>query len=218
MVFKRRDKRPIWQIVTDFFYPRGGWARAYRYVKHRMHRLPDPPDRIARGIFAGVAVCFTPFFGFHFFWAVIVAKLMRGNIFAALLATFFGNPVTFPIIGALSLSLGHFMLGTTFEESANATLVAKFIAAGADFKDNFFALFTDKGADWSNLSEFYSEVYLPYLVGGLAPGVIAGTIAYYLSVPVITVYKNRRKGRLKKKLEELRKKALKKADETRSKR
>ncbi|MGB0440846.1 MAG: DUF2062 domain-containing protein, partial [Paracoccaceae bacterium] len=43
MVFKRRDRRPIWQIVLDFLWPRGGWVRAFEYVKHRVRRLPDTP-------------------------------------------------------------------------------------------------------------------------------------------------------------------------------
>ncbi|HEY9022386.1 MAG TPA: DUF2062 domain-containing protein, partial [Paracoccaceae bacterium] len=54
MVFKRRDKRPLWKIVAEFFWPRGGWTRAAQYVRHRLHRLPDTPEKIARGIFAGV--------------------------------------------------------------------------------------------------------------------------------------------------------------------
>ena len=40
--------------------------------------------------------------------------------------------------------------------------------------------------------------------GGLIPGVICATICYFLSAPVIRVYQNRRKGRLKAKFEELR--------------
>ena len=67
MVFKRRDRRPIHRVVRELLWPRGGWARAARYVRHRLHRLPDPPERIARGIFAGVFTTFTPFYGFHFF-------------------------------------------------------------------------------------------------------------------------------------------------------
>ena len=49
MVFKRRDRRSIWQILQETVYPRGGWARAASYISHRVRRLPDPPARIARG-------------------------------------------------------------------------------------------------------------------------------------------------------------------------
>ncbi len=214
MVFKRRDRRPVLQAIADFLYPRGGWSRAYLYVKHRLKRLPDPPDRIARGIFAGVLVSFLPLFGLHFVLAALLAKLMRGNMLAALLATFIGNPLTFPFIATLSLNLGHLMLGTGAFGAGEEPLGAIFADAATALKRNFVALFTDADADWSHLAAFHAEVFLPYLVGGLIPGTIAASVCYYLSVPVITAYKNRRRGRLRAKLEEIKaKKAAKKADE-----
>ncbi|MFV2053998.1 DUF2062 domain-containing protein [Aliiroseovarius sp. YM-037] len=200
--------------MADFIYPKGGWTRAYYYVQHRLHRLPDPPHRIARGIFAGVFTSFTPLFGLHFLIAAIMAKLMRGNIIAALLATFFGNPLTFPVIGTVSLNLGQWMLGTTYDHSENATLLTKFAAASREFKDNFFALFNEEDANWSHVAEFYSEVFLPYLVGGIVPGIASAMVCYYMSVPFISFYQKRRAARRIKRLEELRrKKAAKKADE-----
>ena len=60
---------------------------------------------------AGIFVCYTPFYGFHFVLAGVLAYLMRGNILAALLATFYGNPLTFPIIATVSVELGSWMLG-----------------------------------------------------------------------------------------------------------
>lgn len=212
MVFKRRDRRPIWQAVADFFYPKGGWSRAFRYVQHRLHRLPDPPHKIARGLFAGVFTSFTPLFGMHFLIAVIMAKLMRGNIMAALLGTFFGNPLTFPIIAPLCIQLGKWMLGHPFRQPDQADLLARFSAVGREIKTNIWALFTDAEPHWSSIDGFYHSLFLPYLIGGIIPGILSGVVVYYLSVPLIAVYQKRRRGRLKKKLDELRKKAAKKAD------
>lgn len=212
MVFKRRDRRPIWQAIADFFYPKGGWTRAFRYVQHRLHRLPDPPHKIARGLFAGVLTSFTPLFGLHFVIAAVSAKLMRGNIMAAILGTFFGNPVTFPIIAPLSIQFGQWMLGRPFGHPDRQDFMGKFVSAGGEFKANFWALFTDSEAHWSSMDGFYHSIFLPYLIGGIVPGIISGLIVYYLSVPLIAVYQKRRRGRLKKKLDELRKKAAKKAD------
>ncbi|WP_420861450.1 DUF2062 domain-containing protein [Algirhabdus cladophorae] len=208
-MFKRRDKRSLWQVTRDLIYPRGGWARAFSYIKHRVRRLPDPPERIARGIFAGIFVTFTPFFGLHFFLAAFLAFLMRGNIIAALLATFFGNPVTFVFIAAGSLQFGHFLLGTRPTGQGNG-LGRKFSDAGHDLWFNFTALFTDRVADWSHWSVFFKEVFYPYLIGGIFPGVLIGWLAYYLSVPLIRAYQNRRKGVLKAKIAALKDKAVKK--------
>lgn len=214
MVFKRRDKRSWIQIVLEFIYPRGGWQRAFYYMRHRVRRLPDSPERIARGIFAGVFTAFTPFYGLHFVIAALIARVMNGNMLASLAGTFFGNPLTYIPIGVVSLKVGHFLRGTEFEDEVDDSLVDKFFGAGQDLLVNFGALFTDRDADWARLSQFFDEVFLPYLVGGIVPGFIAGVVCYYLSVPVIAAYQKRRAGKIKKKLEELREKAArKKADE-----
>ncbi len=205
MVFKRRDKRPWWKVAFDLIYPKGGWGRAFRYVQHRLHRLPDPPHKISRGIWAGVFTTFTPFYGVHFLIAALIATVMQGNILAALLATFFGNPLTYVPIAVVSLKTGHWLLGTEFEV-ADQRLDEKFRDAGADLWHNFMSMFNDNVADWHGLSVFFDEVFYPYMVGGIIPGIITASICYYLAVPVIRFYQNRRKGRIKEKLAKLRKK------------
>ncbi len=212
MVFKRRDRRPIWRIVLEFFYPRGGWARAAHYVKHRLRRLPDPPHRIARGIWAGIFTTFSPFYGMHFVVAAAISWVLRGNLIAALLATFFGNPLTYLPIGLISLKTGHYLLGTEFEESEKS-LTEKFTGAGSDLWHNFTSIFSDRVADWHGLSIFYDEVFYPYLIGGLIPGIIAATIFYYLSLPLLIAYQKRRKKKLLEKIAKRREKAAQQADE-----
>lgn len=207
MVFRRRDRRPILRAIADFLYPRGGWTRAFHYVKHRMRRLPDTPERIARGIWAGVFTTFTPFYGLHFLVAAIVAVVMRGNLLAALMATFFGNPLTYVPIGVISLKTGHMILGTEFDEGAHRSFGRKFLDASHDLKQNFLTIFSDREADWQGLSLFYDQVFYPYMVGGLIPGAIAGTIAYFLSLPLIRAYKKRRRGAIKAKFEAIKAKA-----------
>lgn len=195
------------RIVGELLYPRGGWTRAFLYVKHRVRRLPDSPERIARGIWAGVFTTFTPFYGLHFVVAFVIARAMRGNIFAALMSTFFGNPLTYVPIGVISLKTGHFLLGDDFMDGEHRSFMGKFADAGGDLKDNIIALFTDRDADWHGLSVFYDEIFFPYLIGGLIPGAVAGTIAYYFSVPLIRAYQNRRRAKIKKKFEAIRQRA-----------
>ncbi|WP_417720238.1 DUF2062 domain-containing protein [Salipiger sp.] len=206
MVFKRRDRRPLWRIVLELFWPRGGWGRAARYVQHRLHRLPDPPEKIARGIFAGVFTTFTPFYGMHFVVAGLLAWILRGNIIAALLGTFFGNPLTYVPIGIAALRTGYWLLGINRHEPHHSSLLHKFTYAGGELWDNLIAWVLREPTDWSDLQIFYHEVFYPYMIGGILPGIICGLTAYYLSVPVIRAYQNRRKGALKAKLGALKKK------------
>ncbi|MDO6728014.1 MAG: DUF2062 domain-containing protein [Cognatishimia sp.] len=207
MVFKRRDKRPILQIVQEFVWPRGGWARAFYYMRHRVRRLPGSPERIARGLWAGVFSTFTPFYGLHFIVAALLSRAVQGNLLAALLGTFFGNPLSYLPIGVISLKTGHFLLGTEFEQGQERSLVGKFANAGSDLVHNFWAAFTDATMDWHGLSIFWGEVFYPYLIGGILPGIVAATVTYYLSVPVIRAYQKRRAKQIQAKFEALKIKA-----------
>ena len=189
--------------AADFVYPPGGWGRAFQYVKHRVRRLPDKPERIARGIWAGVFTAFTPFYGLHFIVAVLLARIMNGNMLAALTGTFFGNPLTYFPIGLISLQTGHFLLGTSARPGTERSFGGKFVDAGNDLYHNFFAMFTDATADWTGLAVFYHEIFFPYLVGGVLPGVITATICYYLTVPVIRADQKHRAMKIRKKFEEL---------------
>lgn len=218
MVFKRRDRRSPVQVVSELLYPRGGWTRAFHYVKHRVRRLPDSPERIARGIGAGVFASFTPFYGVHFFIAAFGARLINGNFLASLSGTFFGNPLTYVPIGVVSLQTGHFLLGTEFDEEEKQTLLDKFADAGSDLWHNCWAMFTDKTAHWHGLKVFYNEIFYPYMIGGIVPGLIAAVICYYLSVPLIRAYQQRRRAKIKAKFEAIRKKAEGRGDAIRKSR
>lgn len=183
-------------MLADLVYPRGGWSRAAYYVFHRLRRLPDPPHRIARGVAVGVFVCFTPFYGLHFVTAAVIAYILQANLLAALLATFVGNPLTFPIIAAVSLRIGGFILGHHHQVRLYG-IFGEFRRAFDQLWTNFLAIFTPEVTHWDQLGHFFADVFLPYLVGGLLPGVIAGVIAYSLTLPAVSAYQKTRIKRLK---------------------
>ncbi|MCQ0970083.1 DUF2062 domain-containing protein [Paracoccus sp. TK19116] len=203
MVFKRRKPRSYGQIATELIYPRGGWRRAGAYVWHRVSRLPDQPHRIGRGVAAGVFVSFTPIFGFHFLGGAAVAWLIRGNILAALLATFVGNPVTIPFIAVGSLTLGHWLLGID-GAIRPGQIFREFERAFGELWHNVQAIFGPAEAHWGHLSDFARHTMLPYAIGGTILGVAAGMLAHYLTVPVIRAYHAQRARRMAKRIERLR--------------
>lgn len=204
-MFKRRNPKGFTRSLVEFFYPRGGWGRASRYIVYRLRRLPDPAHKISRGIACGVFASFTPFYGFHFITAGLVAWAIRGNILAALLATFFGNPITFPIIATISVNLGTWMLG--FPRVPGNEILSGFSHASVELWGNFAALFTSATADWTHMSRFFTRVFLPYLVGGLIPGIIAGFAVYFMANPIIASYQRGRIAKVKERFEARRKAA-----------
>jgi hypothetical protein len=204
MVFRRRDRRPFWRLASEAVYPRGGWGRAVEYVKHRLRRLPDSPEKIGRGMAAGAFVSFTPFFGLHFVLALLLARAMRGNYLAALIGTFVNNVVTLVPIGALCVTLGYFLLGMPLDDRLLGELGQLFAAASADLWQSFLAVFTPARADWGWVGPFWGRVFLPYLVGGLGPGVVVAAACYWLTVPLVRAYQAGRRRALADRLARLR--------------
>lgn len=194
-MFKRRKPRSYSQIAGEMIYPRGGWRRAGTYVLYRLRRLPDRPHRIARGVAAGVFVSFTPLFGFHFLSAAAVAWLIGGNVLAALLATFVGNPVTLPFIALASVGLGRRLLGLPGEPSAHL-IFREFTSATSELYHNIGAVFGPGTAHWDSLREFGQQIFWPYWVGGLILGLIVSVGTHYLTVPIFNAYQRRREKKM----------------------
>jgi uncharacterized protein (DUF2062 family) len=202
MVFKRRNRRSFSERAAGWVYPPGGWGRAARYVGYRLRRLPDPAHKIARGIGCGVFVCFTPLYGLHFLMSAGLAWIIGGNVLAALLSTFFGNPITFPVIATISVELGSWILGR--EPVPLPQIVSSFSFASVEIWSNLAAIFTDDAMEWGQLSTFFEAVFWPYMVGGLGPGLLAGLLAYCFSYPLIHAYQRARIARLQRKIAKIR--------------
>jgi hypothetical protein len=201
-LFKRRTPKTYLRIAREAFWPSGGWWRSSMYVVHRLRRLPDPAHRVARGIFAGVFISFTPLFGLHFIGAAIIAWIIRGNILAALFGTFFGNPITLPLIATVSVELGIWLLG--LPPVPLHKVISSFSHASVELWSNLTAIFTGDAANWSRLGEFFTYVFMPYLVGGIVPGIIAGIVCYYVSYWLVMSYQRGRIHRLKARFEKRR--------------
>lgn len=206
MIFKRRKPRSYAEIVSESVYPRGGWQRALRYVALRLRRLPDPAHKISRGIGVGVFMSFTPFFGLHFFLAAALAVMIRGNVLAALLATFFGNPLTFPLIASVSTGLGFWMIGQ--DGMPLPRILSAFADASLDFWRNFLSVFTPETTNWQSFALFWKQIFVPYLVGGLTLGIAAGVASHFLSAPLIAAYQKARVNRLKRRFAKRRERTL----------
>jgi uncharacterized protein len=203
LVFKRRDARSWARVALEFFWPKGGWTRAASYVMHRLRRLPDSPERIARGVFAGVFVSFTPLFGLHFLSAAAIAIIYRGNILAALLATFVGNPITFPIFATMSLETGYWLLGSEFRIPLTQVMPA-FGEATSQLWKNIVGVLTGEPTHWEQLARFFHKVYLPYIIGAIIPGTLVGLIFQYASLPLIRAYQRLRSRKLLERVEKRR--------------
>ncbi len=126
-MFGRRKPLPVHHWVWSFLWPQAGWRRASLYIAHRVRRLPGTPYRIAAGFASGAAVSFTPFIGFHFVFAALLALLLRGNVVASAIGTAVGNPWTFPFIWAWIYTLGQWLMGAEASSDFHETLSLGYI-------------------------------------------------------------------------------------------
>ncbi|MGF1660758.1 MAG: DUF2062 domain-containing protein [Rubrimonas sp.] len=173
MIFKRREKPGFLIRLRGLLAPRKGWRRGFSYVGRRVQRLPDTPHKIALGFACGAFASFTPLFTLHILVALAVAWALRANLFAAALGTIVGNPLTFPAIAALSLEIGGWMTG-------KPGLVKHF----------------SPSVIFSDFRHFLDDLMLPYLLGGLAPGLAAAAASYILLRPAIAAYQAARRRKL----------------------
>lgn len=204
MVFKRGKPLGWLAWMREMVYPRGGFRRATRYVIHRMSRLPDEPHRIARGVFAGFLVGFLPLPGLQFVAAWAAARLMRGNLLAALLGTFNTNPVTTPFFAVFAMTFGHWLLGVEAPLSASE-IGRAFGHAGNNLWRNFMAIFTEDSMQWGGLIQFWHDIYLPYFIGALIPGILISLVAYYITIPIVQAYQKARHAKADERRERRRK-------------
>lgn len=111
MLFRRRHKPRFSHRIGNMIWPRSGWGRALLYGWRRVSRLSASPHIIALGFCAGVFASLTPFLGFHFVIAALIAWLVGGSILASAFGTMAGNPLTWPVVWLGAFNIGNWVLG-----------------------------------------------------------------------------------------------------------
>ena len=172
MLFRRRTPQDFWTKVRTALWPSSSFGRSAQYFQKRVLRLPGSPHAIALGVAAGVAVAFTPFFGFHTVIAIGVAFLLGGNLVAAALGSAVANPLTVGFILASTYKVGHMILGgPRFRADVPANLASRSLHAV-----------------WPALKQM--------IVGAVPLGLVAGIIAYVIVVLATNAFQTVRRERL----------------------
>ena len=174
MLFRRRETESWMARLRTAVWPRNGWSRSVRYFAKRVLRLSGSPHTVAAGVAAGVFASFTPFIGLHFIISFILAFVVGGNMLAAGIGTFVGNPLTFPFIWASTYSLGSRILGLS--EGMALTEIHRG--------------FHDKSL------EALWPIIGPMLVGAIPIGVPVAAVFYVISFFAVRTFRDMRRERL----------------------
>jgi len=184
MVFKRRNPRTWLQNLKEWVWPTAGWARMFRYLTHRVVRIPGSSHSIANGLAWGAAISFTPFIGFHFVLSMFGAWVTRGNVIAAAIGTVVGNPWTFPFIWVAVYETGVLILGSGNTEDITTLL------------SNFNLL--------ENPYQTLKPVFLPLILGCIPYVIITWAVVYFTAREFIEIRKARRRNKRTRKVHPIR--------------
>src|SRR3990172_13379085 len=104
---------------------------------------------------------------------LLIAGVFGGSLIAAILGTFLGNPLTYPLLWYAAYEAGNLMLGAP-------TTKRQIDLSGGIFQTSFDQL-------WPILK--------PMSLGCIPVGLVAAGIAYVLVKPMVAAYQHRRRPR-----------------------
>jgi uncharacterized protein len=148
-------------------------------------RLEATPHAVGLGLAMGVFVAFLPIFGVQMLIAGMIAWLGRANVGAALLGTWAGNPITWPMMWVASYLIGISVLGE----------------AGAMTIDELQRTLTRLGetlpgsVGWLTMVDgaktLLWPIMKPLFVGGLVLGLISGGALYFIGRRAAEAFRTR---------------------------
>ena len=175
MLFQRRSPEALSSKMRNLVWPKQGWMRTLKYYKYRAVRIDDSLYSIAAGLAFGCAISFTPAFGTHMLQSAVFCWIFRANWFAAVIATTFGNPFTFPFLWSLSGVVGVFLFR---------------LFGFGDFLEGYY--FPENIKD---LGDLPVKFLVPVMVGGYVVGLATYPAFYY---GFRSMLRTARKARLKR--------------------
>lgn len=167
MSFARRQPKTLPDRVQDMVWPRMGWGRALRYRLKRLLRVGGSPHAVAAGAAAGIFAAFSPFLGFHYIIAALLAFALGGSILAAAAVTTVANPLTLPLFWAASYEIGSLFMPSHVHFSAAAII---------------------EQHTWAAIEPFLA----PLVVGSVVAGAALGLVIYFPVRALVAGYQARR--------------------------
>jgi hypothetical protein len=141
------------------------WLKLH-YLK--LLRLRDTPEKIAGGMAIGVFIGLFPTPWIGLILAPFLATILKQNRVASILGTLVMNPITQPVVYAVSYTLGVFLLGQGFQ--------------------NPFLIMKQSGI----MQWFGKDVIVPYLIGITIVTIIGTAISYWFTLRLVIIYQKRK--------------------------
>ncbi|WP_048647765.1 DUF2062 domain-containing protein [Nitratireductor soli] len=177
MLFRRRKPADVWERARTMVWPRRSFWRSAQYFVKRALRLTATPHAIAAGVAAGAFASFTPFLGFHFFIAALLAWCIGGNLVASAIGTAVGNPLSFPFIWGATLKTGRLILYSSNQQDVAPVHIGRMLRH-------------------LEFSQLWQPLIKPMTVGALPVGLVFALIFYVLTRWATITFREQRRKRL----------------------
>jgi uncharacterized protein len=184
MLFRPKHQPPWLARLRVALWPRRSWTRSARYVGWRVTRLAGSPHGLALGVATGVFMATLPIPGAQMFAAAVAAWMIGGNVPAALLGTFWANPLSLPVLWLSAHWVGSGLLGSPMLLNTGDLLVrlgqvkSALLAPGAATISAAYAVL------W--------PVFKPLALGALPIAAVSAALFYWLTLHLIAGYRERR--------------------------
>ncbi|AFZ54165.1 Protein of unknown function DUF2062 [Cyanobacterium aponinum PCC 10605] len=143
------------------------WKRYGKYYKWKLLRLREHPHKIARGFAVGVFSGCLPLMGLQFLISLLLAFIVRGNKFTALMGTWISNPFTYVPLFIFNFHVGKIILG--------------FFISNQDLQFNW--------QSWREFAQMGTEITVTLLFGSVIVGIVFATIAYHFILRLLYHWK-----------------------------
>lgn len=165
-------------------------------VVRRLADLRASPHEIALGCAAGVFASVTPLLGAQTIMAVAIAALLRASVPAAIIGTFFGNPLSWPFIWVSTYVAGQHMFGGLQLLGGVPSLGLDGMLDPAGIERNMLLLWAaliERSPDLLNATAaLLWPLVVPMLAGSLPIGLLTAAIVYYISRNIVRAWRARR--------------------------
>ena len=195
-MFRRRTPVTRLSQIRSVLWPERGFRRLFAYLIQRVIRLPGSSSSIAVGLACGVAASFTPFIGLHLLVAALLAILLRGNVLASAIGTFFGNPWTFLFIWVSDYRLGLWLLQRSGYGDKFEALSFQELAAVMSMIMQFLTFSGTVG--WQKMLVSLEQVLFPITIGGTVLAVFSWAITFVITYYGLEMWRSHRAKRLAK--------------------
>ncbi len=191
-------------------------ARTSKYFYLRFLRLGGSPEEVSRGVAIGLFVGLLAPIGLQTIIVLPAAFLIKAKKIPALAFTWLTNPYTIIFIYPVQCYLGSLVYGKALSFDTIQEIFKTFFEHFSDkpaelwriteiFKDTFLLSYLASSLEQAQgsidaLINLGGDIFIPFLIGGCALGLVFGIVGYFASYGLITSHRAKRQRKLRERL------------------